>query len=133
MFGKQFWNEIPLAFLATGSNTGRGSRGMLRTTWEKRCKDTRLPLWLRVVAYAEAHHDESGHAPLYPEQLRTAIDSGDRTIPAQEVSRAIRWAIRRGFLDPSSSARCLVLVDHKPTNTCPATHRTRQMKKVAGR
>lgn len=66
------------------------------------------PLWLQVVEYARTHADESGIVVLEPWQLRRALDPFMITEPSQ-ISRAIRTAEKRGYLDPASTARRLVL------------------------
>lgn len=66
------------------------------------------PLWLQVVEYARAHADETGVVSLAPWQLRKALDPFMILDPSQ-FSRAIRTAERRGYLDPASTARRLVL------------------------
>ncbi len=90
------------------------------TRWHDRAVDARLPLWLRIAAYAEAHADDHGHARLTTSELTTALGP---TTPST-ISRAIATAVTVGWLAPTSSARCLVTIgcEHEP---CPATHRER--------
>lgn len=66
------------------------------------------PLWLQVVEYAREHADPEGVVVLEPWQLRRALDPFMIMDPSQ-FSRAIRTAEQRGYLDPSSTARRLVL------------------------
>lgn len=67
------------------------------------------PLWLQVVEYARTQADETGVVVLAPWQLRKALDPFMILDPSQ-LSRAIRTAEQRGYLDPASTARRLVLV-----------------------
>jgi hypothetical protein len=89
--------------------------------WARRAADAQLPLWIRVVAYAEANAHPDGHCPLTPEQLHHGLDP---TLSKGAVSRAIARAVAYGWLNPTSSARCLVLDRATPTTRCPATHKT---------
>lgn len=77
----------------------------------------RLPLWLRVVAYAGEGKDQSGHRRLFTGELSNRFG-----VSPKEVSRAIRAAVDKGVLDELSSARCLVLVPRRPSY-CGAVHR----------
>lgn len=89
--------------------------------WAARARDHRLPLWVRVVAYAEAHATTTGHCPLTTGQLHRGVD---QTLHRSQISIAIRKARDAGWLHEASSARCLVLARATvPDPTCPATHR----------
>ncbi|GAB3663513.1 hypothetical protein GCM10027596_26780 [Nocardioides korecus] len=91
-------------------------------SWTTRITNPQLPLWMRVAAYAEAHANRHGHCPLTPEQLHRGIDP---TLPKSSISEAIRRAITVRWLDPASTARCLILAGYNPADPrCPATHRT---------
>lgn len=84
-----------------------------------RCQaaNPRLPLWVRVCAYAVAHATH-GHARLYTGELRDL----EPTASGPAMSDAIRRAVRNGWLDPRSSARCLVLVG-AGAGRCGAAHK----------
>jgi hypothetical protein len=95
------------------------------TPWPERITDPRLTVALRVVAYAEHHANEHGHTPLTTGELLRAVDPTGFTSPSV-LSRAIRAAVRDGWLHHCSSARCLVLARGVPYAPCPATHRGEQ-------
>lgn len=76
--------------------------------WTARVTNPRLPLWLRVVAYAEAHA-VAGHTVCAPGELRATIDP---TVTPSAISRAISTAVTIGWLHPDSHARHLVLRHH---------------------
>lgn len=84
---------------------------------ERQAHNHRLPGWLRVTYYAQAHADQYGHTRTYPGDLRKLLDTNPR-----EVSRAIRLARHRGLIDPCSNAACLVLPGHALA-PCEAPHR----------
>lgn len=89
--------------------------------WAERARNPRLPLWLRVHAYAEAWSGPNGHCPLTPGQLHRGLDD---TLHQSQISRAISQAIDARYLHSSSSSRCLVLTRASvPDPTCPASHR----------
>lgn len=89
--------------------------------WAARARNHRLPLYVRVHAYAEAHATSTGHAPLTAGQLRRGVDA---TLHRSQISNAIRRAVDLRLLHPTSSARCLVLARATvPDQSCPATHR----------
>lgn len=90
-----------------------------RETWADRAKNTRLPMWLRVVAYAEAQARPTGHAPLMTGELREALGGN---LSAQTISRGIASAIMVGWLHEASSARCLILANGVRDLDCPAIH-----------
>lgn len=69
------------------------------------------PLWVAVALYAVANADARGHAELRPGQLRSALAPG---VAAPVVSRAIRRAVRAGWLHPDSTSWHLVVV-HRGT------------------
>lgn len=66
--------------------------------------NTRLPLWLRLVAYAYSQQHQ-GEVRLLAGELREALNVDS----AAEVSRAIDTAKRYHVLTPDSSARCLYI------------------------
>lgn len=86
--------------------------------WVQRYQDNHQRLWIRVAAYAEAHHRDNGHCPLTPGELGRALDRDTNAI-----WRAITTAHREGWLHPASSARCLVLARANPNAPCPALHK----------
>ncbi|HWI43259.1 MAG TPA: hypothetical protein VNS81_06535 [Nocardioides sp.] len=63
-----------------------------------------LPAFYRVFLFGVDHHG----VPLERGQLHNAVDP-QRLIRSAEISRAIRHAIGKGMLDPSSSARMLLV------------------------
>lgn len=78
----------------------------MRARWTERASNHRLPLWVRVACYAEAHANPIGICKLKPEELHHALDP---TLSKPAISRAIATAIKHGWLHPTSSARYLVL------------------------
>lgn len=77
-----------------------------QTRWTARATNPRLPLWVRVSCYAEAHADPTGLCKLKAEQLR---DDLDPTLHPSQISRAIATGIKYGWLHPTSHNRRLVL------------------------
>ncbi|MDF1705058.1 MAG: hypothetical protein P1U38_09815 [Aeromicrobium sp.] len=67
----------------------------------------RAPLWVSISLYALAHADLDGRVDLAPSHLRYVFRTD-----APTVSRAITRAVEAGWLDPTSSARCLVVAAH---------------------
>lgn len=63
-----------------------------------------LDQWHRLGCLAWVHADQYGHA-----RLATGQASRELGLSVNQISEAIATARRRGWLDPSSTARCLVL------------------------
>lgn len=76
-----------------------------------------LPGWVRVGCAAWALAGANGHAPLAEGQLRTLLGA---TAPA--TSKALATARERGWVDATSSARCLVLPGYGGAD-CVSVHR----------
>lgn len=83
-----------------------------QTIWLERAGDARLPHWLRVAALAYGSHAANGHAPFAPGQIGIVL--GDPGLPLHRgnVQRAIRVAVKYGWLSPNSGSRCLVVPAH---------------------
>lgn len=75
----------------------------LADTW---ARSGECPIWIAVALYAAAHADPSGIVRLRAGQLREAV--APHATP-DAVSRAIRRAVKAGWLDEDSSAWCLRL------------------------
>lgn len=85
--------------------------------WAERAGNPGLPLWLRVASLAYGHHLGNGHATFGAGEVRLALSSVDRDgvlrQPASsDVTRAIRTAVRYGWLAEGSRTRCLVVPGH---------------------
>lgn len=84
---------------------------------KQRARDSEFPLWLRVRYAAEGWSNRIGHAEMSKGQLAGILGYQDRHSRATEsaVSRAVRQAIGKGLLDPSSGPSCLVMpyADHQ--------------------
>jgi hypothetical protein len=115
--------------------------------WEMKSGSPNLPRWLRVVAYAYGMNRANGHAPLEPGDLAAVLstvdpETGEIVVPRRDViSIAIDTAVKYEFLDPQSSARCLVVPLHaiegglkgKPGDPCPRPHsRSLHLKQTNG-
>ncbi len=92
-------------------------RSPVAAALERQARNHRLPGWLRITYWAQAHANHHGHTRAYPGDLRRLLDTNPR-----EVSRAIRLARDRGLLDPCSNASCIVLPGHALA-PCDANHR----------
>lgn len=101
-----------------------------RARWLVRAADHSLPLWLRVVSYAEAHAGRNGHCPLTAGELHRRIDD---TVTKGAISRAIATAVRNHWLHPASTARCLVLEPAPVDIGCPANHHTQPVRSTYAR
>ena len=67
-----------------------------------------LALWVRVGLYAQEHAGPDRTVTLKPRQLLRALDE-TLILQPSSVSRAINTAVARGVLDPTSTARRLVV------------------------
>lgn len=77
----------------------------LRTVMRRLARNPVLPTWVRVGCYAWAKADPTtGHATLATSELRRHLHASP-----QQISEAIARAKTRSWIDPTSSARCLVL------------------------
>jgi len=89
--------------------------GHLQGEWEARASNSALPLWLRVVSLAYGMHALNGHASYGPGDLGLALstldpETGEIQGPSrQTVHHAVKRAVEHGWLDPSSTGRCLVV------------------------
>lgn len=78
----------------------------------------RLPGWLRIALWCWSHANHRGHARAWPSQLREEL----MFTSSQDVSRAIDLARQRGLVDPTSTARCVVLPG-QGHHACESSHR----------
>ena len=79
-----------------------------QSAWEERGHDVRLPKWLRLVCFAYGRHHRNGHANFCQGELERLLAASPSS-----VSQLIVKAVAYGFLDPSSKARCLVVMPHQ--------------------
>jgi hypothetical protein len=114
--------------------------------WAERSANTQLPDWLRVAALAYGRHKANGHAEFGPGDVAYVLGKVDEQTgefqPNENVTRAIRTAVKYGFLAEGSKSRCLVVPAHaiegglgNPHARCPMhedtlTRRRRQRKAV---
>lgn len=86
--------------------------------WQNRAGDPRLPLWLRAASLAYGKHRANGHAPFDAGQVALVLSTVDEDtgeiVPAarQDVYRAVRAAVKYGFLLEGSTSRCLRVPTH---------------------
>lgn len=84
--------------------------------WEERSADHNLPQWLRVVSLAYGCHKANGHAMFGPGALAAALGKPDEQsgemVPDPNPGRAVRVAVKYGWLDRRSTIRCLVVPQH---------------------
>lgn len=103
-----------------------------QSVWLERAGDAELPDWLRVAALAYGSHRANGHALFkrgHVALILAAVDTRTGALTPrsrQSVHRAIRTAIRHGWLVEGSTARCLVVPGHaisgglgSPVDDCP--------------
>lgn len=76
-----------------------------------------LPAWVRIGCLAWSLADQTGHARLATGQLRTSLG-----LSAQQTTDALAVARSRGWIDPCSTARCVVLPGCGPAR-CEERHR----------
>lgn len=97
--------------------------------WEERAGDPQLPKWVRVAALAYGMHKANGHASFPPGYIALVLGKpigGGEVVPEPNVGRAIRTAIKYGWLAEGSTSRCLVVPQHaisgpngNPLAVCP--------------
>lgn len=103
-----------------------------QSVWLERAGDPELPDWLRVAALAYGSHRANGHATFKRGHVALILadvdtDSGALTPRSRQgIYRAIRTAVRHGWLLDGSTARCLVVPGHaitgglgSPADECP--------------
>jgi hypothetical protein len=76
-----------------------------------------LEHWHRLGCLAWVHADQHGHA-----RMATGQAGRELCLSVNQVTDAIAVARRRGWLDPASTARCLVLPGCA-SNPCEESHR----------
>lgn len=76
----------------------------VRATMADLVAGAHLPVWVRVGCIAWSLADGNGHAALWPGQLARALGTS-----APGASNALARAREYGWVDESSTARCLVL------------------------
>lgn len=79
--------------------------------------NAKAPHWFRLGALARVHTNEHGHAPMREGQIAREL-----RLTVRQVSNAITSAKAIGWIDPSSTARCLVLPD-QALSPCEERHR----------
>lgn len=111
----------------------------LSSFWEDQASSPSMHLWLRVACLAMANHRRNRHTPFKPGGVRLALSTidtatGELVQPAEAtVTRAITKAVEYGWLDPHSTAACLVVPDRihggylgAPNEKCRDRHREPQ-------
>lgn len=89
-----------------------------QSTWGEKASDhTNYPDWFRVWSLAIARSTANGHATFSPGEIARILGCpGPEGIwvpkPGSGVSQAVSLAKRKGLIDESSNARCLVLPAH---------------------
>ena len=89
----------------------------VRATMSDLSRGYGLPSWVRLGCLAWSLAGPDGHAPLQPGQLARALG-----LSPSATSNALTAARERGFIDESSTARCVVLPGFGD-NPCEAVHR----------
>lgn len=98
--------------------------------WMEKAGNPKLPLWLRVAAYAYGTHAANGHASFNRGEVRDVLSKIDvkNRLPVQpddaNISRAIRTAVEYGWLDPRSTMRCLVVPAHQIEKRTKGQHKS---------
>lgn len=86
--------------------------------WQERSADRNLPDWLRISFAALGAHRANGHARFSPGALGDLLGRVDRDTgevirkDKHNVQRAIRHAIKAGYLAEGSSSLCLIVPGH---------------------
>jgi hypothetical protein len=81
---------------------------------ERHARNPQHPLCYRLHYAALARANQLGHATVASGELSRILLKEGGVIPsAQSIANAIRLAKRRGLIDESSNARCLVLSHHQ--------------------
>lgn len=84
--------------------------------WEERSGDPQLPDWLRVAALAYGKHRANGHANFGAGDVALVLGRIDyatgEVVPNANVSRAIKRAVKYGWLGRGSKSRCLIVPGH---------------------
>lgn len=91
-------------------------RATVRAHMRQQADNTKLDHWHRLGCLAWVHADESGHANMTTGQVGRELG-----LNVNQVSEALATAKHRGWLDPISHARCLVLSGHAG-NPCDERH-----------
>lgn len=88
-----------------------------RTDMQVQADNDHIEHWHRLGCLARARTDQHGHA-----RMATGQASRELGLSVNQVTDAIAVARRRGWLDPASTARCLVLPGCA-NNPCEEQHR----------
>jgi len=108
--------------------------------WEERAADPKLPNWLRVAALAYGRHSANGHAVIGRGRIALVLANVDTVtgevtpLDRGSVQRAIRTAVKYGWLAPESNSACLVVPGHaisgglgRPRASCPQHNKPRNV------
>lgn len=98
--------------------------------WDNRAADHNLSQWLRVVCLAYGGHKANGHRTFGPGMLALSLGYPDpntgEPVPEKNPGRAVRAAVKNGWLAEGSTVRCLVVPRHAisgplgdPNAACP--------------
>jgi hypothetical protein len=89
----------------------------VRATHLELAQQASLPAWVRLQCLAWAYAERNGHAPFATTELRQYLG----LTPAR-LSQSLATARGLGWIDPTSTARCLVLPGCG-INPCEGIHR----------
>lgn len=88
----------------------------IRSHMRMQADNTRLDHWHRLGCLAWVHADRSGHARFATGQVGRELG-----LSVKQVSTAISKAKAKCWIDPCSTARCIVLTGHA-LNPCEERH-----------
>ena len=83
-----------------------------QSVWAERAANRLYPLWQRVAFLAYARHKANGHSTFQRGELSRLLGDGLKRVDTNNLQRAIRTAVNKGWLDRSSGAECLVVPRH---------------------
>ncbi len=87
-----------------------------QNVWEERSGSQSIPKWLRVASLCYGMHKANGHAAFAPGEVAAVLGTVDTTtgeiLPDLNADRAVKTAIKHGFLARGSTVRCLMVSGH---------------------
>lgn len=89
----------------------------VRAQMRVQAENADLDHWHRLGCLAWVHADQHGHARMATGQVARELG-----LTVKQISAALETARNRGWVDPSSTARCLVLPGCA-SNPCEENHR----------
>lgn len=89
-----------------------------QSTWKERALDPNIPLpaWLRVAYLGLARHKANGHAIFGDGELLGLLQKAKPKTCERQLRRAISDAVKYGYLNDRSSARCLIVPPESVSN-----------------